>query len=104
MIVYNVTVKVTWNILEEWLVWELEEQIPAVLATRLFDDYKFFRLLEQDEEDGPTFIIQYFTASLENYRKYITEYAPALQEKGRNKWGEATIAFQTLMSSLDTGF
>jgi len=102
MIVYNVTVKVTWNILEEWLIWKLEEDIPAVLATRLFDDYKFFRLLEQDEEEGPTFIVQYFTASLENYRKYIVEFAPSLDEKGRNKWGDATIAFRTLMSSLNT--
>jgi len=102
MIVYNVTVKVSWNILEEWLVWELEEAIPAVLATGLFDDYKFFRLLEQDEEEGPTFIAQYFTASLENYRKYIVEFAPSLDEKGQNKWGDATIAFRTLMTTLDT--
>jgi len=102
MIVYNVTVKVNWSILEEWLIWELEEDVPAIMATGLFLDYKFFRLLEQDEEEGPTFIVQYFTSSLENYEKYVAEFAPAIQEKGRNKWGEGFIAFRTLMSSVDT--
>lgn len=101
MIVYNVTVKVNWSILEGWLSWELEEEIPAVMATGLFDDYKFFRLLEQDEEEGPTFIVQYFAARLENYQEYMIKFAPALQEKGRNKWGAGFIAFHTLMSSVD---
>ncbi|HEX9512090.1 MAG TPA: DUF4286 family protein [Puia sp.] len=102
MIVYNVTVKVSWNILEEWLAWELDEDIPAVLATGLFDAYKFFRLLEQDETEGPTFVVQYFTSSLENYQKYIIEFAPVLQENGRNKWGDGSIAFRTLMSLVET--
>jgi len=98
MIVYNVTIKVSWNILEKWLIWVVEEDIPAVLATGLFDDYKFFRLLEQDEEEGPTFIVQYFTGSLENYQKYTIEFATIRQEIGRNKWGDGFIAFRTLMS------
>jgi hypothetical protein len=102
MIVYNVTIKVNWNILEEWLAWQLDEDIPAILATGLFDDYKFFRLLEQDETEGPTFIVQYFTSSLENYQKYIIEFAPALQERGRNKWGDGFIAFRTLMRLVET--
>jgi len=103
MIVYNVTVKVNWNILEDWLTWELDEDIPAVLATGLFYDYKFFRLLEQDETEGPTFVVQYFTGSLENYEKYMVESAPVRQESGRNKWGDGFIAFRTLMSLVNTG-
>lgn len=102
MIVYNVTIKVNWSILERWLMWELEEDIPAIMATGLFDDYKFFRLLEQDETEGPTFVVQYFTGTLENYQKYIVEFGPIRQESGRNKWGEGFIAFRTLMSSVNT--
>lgn len=103
MIVYNITVKVNWNILEEWLAWELDEDIPAVLATGLFDDYKLFRLLEQDETEGPTFVVQYFTGSLENYQQYLVEFAPVRQEIGRNKWGGGFIAFRTLMSLVEAG-
>lgn len=99
-VVYNVTIKVSWKILEDWLAWELEVHIPAVLATGQFDDYKFYRLLEQDETEGPTFIVQYSTSSLERYEKYCAAYAPALQQDSRDKWGDGYIAFRTIMSLL----
>lgn len=100
MIVYNITTKVRWNILEGWLVWQLEEQIPAILATGFFDDHQLCRLLEQDEEEGPTFVIQLFTSSLERYQEFMTVNAPALQQAAWEKWGDGFIAFRTLMQSL----
>lgn len=100
MIVYNVTTKVRWNILEAWLNWQLEEQIPAVLSTGLFDSHQLFRLLEQDEEEGPTFVTQFHTSSTERYQQYRIEYAAALQQSGWEKWGDGFIAFRTVMESL----
>ncbi len=102
-VVYNSTVKVRWEILEGWLSWQLEEQIPAILSTGLFDDHRFYRLLEQEEEEGPTFVIQFFTTSLDRYRQFMIEFAPAFQQQGWDKWGNGFIAFRTLMGSLDTG-
>ncbi|MHA4810483.1 DUF4286 family protein [Flavitalea flava] len=99
-IVYNVTVKVRWNILEDWLAWELEENIPAVIATKQFDDYKFYRLLEQDEAEGPTFVVQYVTSTLERYEDYVVRFAPALEQGSREKWGDGYIAFRTIMSQV----
>jgi hypothetical protein len=103
MIVYNITCKVRWDILEPWLAWQLEEQIPATLATKLFDDYQLYRLLEQEEEEGPTFVIQLFTTSLERYGQFLIEYSPALQQAGWDKWGNGFIAFRTLMELLEKG-
>ena len=100
MIVYNISSKVRWEIVEPWLVWQLEEQIPAVLATKLFDGHQLYRLLEQDEEEGPTFVIQFFTTSMERYQEFVTEFAPALQQAGWEKWGNGFIAFRTLLESL----
>jgi hypothetical protein len=100
MIVYNITSKVRWDILEAWLAWQLEEQIPAILATELFDDYQLYRLLEQDEDEGPTFVIQFFTTSLERYNQFLTEFAPALQQTGWDKWGNGFISFRTLLQSV----
>ena len=99
-IVYNITCKVRWDILEPWLLWQLEEQIPAMLGTGLFDDYRFYRLLEQDEEEGPTFVIQLFTTSLDRYQRFILEFAPGLQQAGWDKWGNGFIAFRTLLESV----
>ena len=100
MIVYNITCKVRWDILEAWLGWQLGEQIPAILATGLFDDHRFFRLLEQDEEEGPTFVIQYFTSSRERYQRFNVEFAPGLRQAGWDKWGDGSIAYHTLMESV----
>ena len=100
MIVYNITCKVRWNILEAWLEWQLAEQIPATLATGLLDDYRIYRLLEQDEEEGPTFVIQFLTSSRERYDKFNTEFQSVLQEAGWKKWGDSFIAFRTLMESV----
>ncbi|HMH21800.1 MAG TPA: DUF4286 family protein [Puia sp.] len=103
MIVYNLTIKVSWGILDNWLPWELQEHIPAVMATELFDDYKFYRLLDEDETEGPTFVLQYFTGSLERYEQYITGYASRFRQEGLDKWGDGFIAFRTLMSLYDPG-
>lgn len=100
MIVYNVTTKVRWNILEAWLTWQLEEQIPAVLATRFFDNHQLFRLLDQDEEEGPTFVVQFITTSRERLEQFITEHGPALQQTGWDRWGDRFISFRTVMESL----
>jgi len=98
-IVYNMTVKVRWDLAEDWLTWQKTTHIPATLATGAFDDHKFFRLLEQDEEEGPTFIVQYFTSSLQRYQEYLVEFAPDLQRIARERWGDGFIAFRTLMES-----
>jgi Domain of unknown function (DUF4286) len=103
MVVYNLTIKVQEAILEDWLVWELQEHIPAVMATGLFDGYAFHRLLEQDESEGPTFVLQYQVSSLERYRQYLAEFSPAFQRDGFNKWGNGFIAFRTIMEELATG-
>ena len=98
MIVYNITFKVRWSILDKWVTWQKEEHIPAHLKTGLFDEYKFFRLLEQDEDEGPTFVIQYSTGSEERYRQFMITSAPGLQQQAWNKWGDNFIAFRTVMS------
>lgn len=89
--------KVEPAIVEQWISWQKEEHIPDIMATGLFDSFKFFRLLEQDETDGPTYIIQYFTASKEKYNQYIDEHAPNLRKKAAEKWGNRFVGFRTLM-------
>src|SRR5204862_5581248 len=87
-ICYNITIKIGREIEEEWMKWQTQEHIPDIMLTGLFDDYKFFKLLEQDDREGITYVLQYFSSSIENYRKYIRLFAPALREKALAKWGD----------------
>jgi hypothetical protein len=100
MLVYNITLKVAFAIADEWLTWQQEEHIPEIMATGKFDSYKFFRLLDQDETDGPTYIVQYFTTSRDRYQQYINEYAPGLRKKATDKWGNQFVGFRTLMETV----
>jgi hypothetical protein len=97
MIIYNVTVKVDHAITKDWVKWMKTEHIPELLKTGLFIDYRFCRLLEQDETDGPTYTIQYFCDSLEHYNTYLAEHASRMREKSQKKFGGRFIAFRTVM-------
>lgn len=100
MLIYNVTIKINNSILDEWMKWQMEEHIPEIMSTQLFKEYKCFRLLDQDDSEGPTFIFQYYTADRKNYDQYIQEYAPLFREKALKKWGNGFIAFRSLLQSV----
>ncbi|MCZ2458170.1 MAG: DUF4286 family protein [Chitinophagales bacterium] len=97
MLVYNITMKVDPEIEEEWIRWQREEHIPEIMATGLFTEHKFYRLLEQDETEGITYVIQYFTSSMEEYNRYLNEFAPSLRKKASDKWQDRFVGFRTIM-------
>ena len=97
MIVYNISIKIIPEIEEEWVRWQKEEHIPDVMSSGQFTEYKFFRLLEQNEHDGITYVVQYFASSLENYNRYINDTSHTLRQKALDKWGNKFIAFRTIM-------
>jgi len=99
MIIYNLTVKVTPKVAPEWLRWMKEEHMQEVIDTGLFFDSRLCHLLEQDETEGITYIVQYFCDSMENYNSYLKEHATTLREKGLKKFGDQYIAFRTVMRS-----
>ena len=101
MIVYNISMKVDISIEKEWLEWQKHEHIPEVMASGQFTDYKFYRLLEQEDPGAAIYIVQYFSLSLANYHHYVEHTAPLLREKIISKWGDKFIAFRTLMEVVN---
>jgi hypothetical protein len=100
MIIYNVTTKVSWAIHEQWLHWMQQEFIPLMIKTGCFVEYKILRLLEIDEEDGPTYAIQYCAVTAKDYEVYFHKHALSLQQLSLKKWGEQTVAFGSVMKVL----
>ncbi|MFT3703954.1 MAG: DUF4286 family protein [Agriterribacter sp.] len=97
MILYNVTTKVSWQIAEQWLSWQQTIHIPEMMGIGLFTAYKIFHLLEQDDEDGPTYAVQFFLDSIEKYEEYVRTCAPVLRQKSIDRWGNQAIAFRSVM-------
>ena len=101
MIVYNTTIKIDPQIEKQWIDWQKKEHIPQVMATGIFTEYKFFRLLEEDEAEGPTYVIRYFAASIDHYKKYIDEFATRFSERSFAKWSDRFISFHTVMEIVN---
>ncbi len=97
MIVYNVTSKVTREIEDAWVKWMLEEHIPEVVATGCFTSGQLLKLLEIEEEDGPTYAAQYFAETKQLQEEYMQQHAATLRQKVFDKWGNQTIAFRSIM-------
>jgi hypothetical protein len=97
MYIYNVTIKVRDDIQSAWLNWLQEEHVPEVLSTGCFQDATVMRLLEVDDTEGPTYAGQYKAESKAQYNQYIERYAAAMRQKSYERWGDAFIAFRSLM-------
>jgi pantothenate kinase len=102
MYIYNVTVKITSTIKDKWIAWMQETHMPEVLATGMFSDARLSELLEPTaaDDDGLTYVAQYFTDSFENYNTYIDEHAPILRQKGFDEFGNQFIAFRSLLKNI----
>ncbi|HMH33953.1 MAG TPA: DUF4286 family protein [Puia sp.] len=101
MIVYNISTKVPWYISDEWLIWQQEEYIPEIMQSNLFDDYKIYRIMDLEEDEGPTYTVQYFTSDKERYQQYIEEFAPILREKAFARWGNQLLSFHSAMELVN---
>lgn len=101
MLIYNVTTKVDWSIADDWLEWMKEEHIPAVMNSGCFERHHLVKLLEVDDEEGPTYAAQYFANSRLQYDEYIDNYASKFRGEVISKWGNKFIAFRTLMEIVD---
>jgi hypothetical protein len=97
MFVYNITTKIAWDIADEWLDWLREQYIPGIMATNLFDEFKVFRLLDQEDHEGPTYTLQFFTTDEDRYLLYLKEDAQGIQQKAFAKWGNQFVAYRTCM-------
>lgn len=100
MFIYNITTKVDHAILNQWLQWQKEVHIPEIMATGLFTDHRFYKLLEHDDHEGGIFVTQFLTASKEDYDKYLLQYAPQLRQKTLDKWNDKVVSFRTLLQNV----
>lgn len=96
MIIYNVTVSVDYEILDEWLDWMKAVHIPEVLNTGKFIECRMSKILAE-EEGGSAYSMQYLAQDMDTLKRYQKEDAPELQQKLIEKYGNKVLAFRTLL-------
>ncbi|MFQ3212896.1 MAG: hypothetical protein ACJAT1_001214 [Marivirga sp.] len=100
MIIYNVTVNVEKGIENEWVSWMKEKHIPDILSTGFFHDHKMLRLLNETENEGETYAVQYFTDELDKLETYMVEAAPKLREEHFAKFQDKCVSFRTFLETV----
>ncbi len=101
MFVYNITFKVEHECLQEWMEWQKKVQIPEILATGCFYDHRFYELMDLEEEDGRTFVIQFLAKSKSDYNRYQHIFAGPLRHQAIEKWKDHVVSFRTLLKNVE---
>jgi hypothetical protein len=101
MLIYNVTTHVNWPFHDAWVKWMKEKHIPDVMSSGCFTEYRFVRVLEIDESEGPTYAVQYFAPTKEQYENYLQHHAPKLRNEVLVNWGDHIIGFRSLMELVN---
>lgn len=99
--IYNVTVVVNPVVEERWITWMKEVHIPEVMATGRFTSYLFTQVFPEQEQDHPSYSIQYRATDIENIKLYMQMYADELRQKSAKAWGEHALAFRTILEVLE---
>ena len=100
-VIYNITTKVNHAISDAWLQWIKEEYVPGIVATGCFTHATILRLMEVDDTDGPTYAVQYHAISKALYNRYVQNFAADMLAKATNKWGDAFIAFNSVLEVVN---
>ncbi|MBS9523320.1 DUF4286 family protein [Litoribacter alkaliphilus] len=100
MILYSVTVNIDTDVENEWLDWMKSEHIPDVMATGMFVEYKFYRLLHETEDGGVNYSVQYFAESIDRIEQYQTEFATKLQEEVKKRYDGKYVVFRSLLETV----
>lgn len=101
MLVYNQTTKVDHEIVEEWLRWQKENYIPQVMSSGFCTGFRFYKLLDHDDDEGQIFITQFLVNSRPDYDTFITQFSASLRKKIAGKWGDKANSFYTLLQNVE---
>lgn len=100
MIIYNMTLNVAIHAHDLWMKWLQEEHLPEIMATNTFYDVKIYQLINVDDIDGPTYSVQFYAKSMNEYNLYIQEFDTDLRSKFAQKWGNDIFTFISTLQSI----
>jgi hypothetical protein len=101
MIIYNITTLVSWPVHDDWKQWLLNELIPELMATQLFSNYQVVRLMEVNEDEGPTYALQMYLNNADDFNTYRDKHLPSFLNKEKIAWGDYATSFASLMEVIN---
>jgi hypothetical protein len=100
MLLFNETYGIDKDIEAEWLQWMQEKQIPDVLKTGMFDSFKMYKVLHEQDDGTISYSVQFYAKSIDHIQQYLEVFAPALVDQHRQKFHNRHVAFRTLLEEV----
>jgi hypothetical protein len=101
MIIYNITTLVSWAIHKDWQDWMTNEFLPKMMSTGLFMRFQVVRLLEVNEEEGPTYALQLYLEEKDKFEIYREKHLRHFQQMEKEAWGDYATSFASLMEIVN---
>ncbi|HUQ64612.1 MAG TPA: DUF4286 family protein [Flavitalea sp.] len=101
MIIYNITTLVSWPIHDDWKQWLMNEYIPALMSTKLFSNYQVVRLMEVNEDEGPTYALQLYLNNASDFNNFRASHLELFLKKEKSAWGDYATSFASLMEVIN---
>lgn len=101
MLLYNVTCNVDLTVADAWLYYMQAVHIPEVLATGCFVRSQICRLLDEVENEGVTYAVQYYCPDAATLEAYQRDFAPALRADMEKRFPEQFVAFRTVLEVIE---
>ncbi len=100
MIVYNVTINILAEKEAEFVAWMKNTYIPEVMKTGFFFEYRFLRLL-QNQEDGINFAAQFHTEGMEKMLHFDKVHAKQIDDLLYDTFRDEYISFRSLLETVE---
>jgi hypothetical protein len=66
----------------------------------MFTSHRLFKVLSHDDPSTSSFCTMYSLEVLDNFVRYLNEFAPAMRKEIDDKFGGRYAAFRTLLEEL----
>ena len=100
-ILYNITMQVEKQLLEDWLSWIQLEHIPSIMGTGCFIKHQVLRLMNNNQQDEQTFAIQYFASTIYKFNQFEENFLEHELKKISDKWNTSVMYFTTVMEIVN---
>lgn len=77
--------------------------LPGLLQRPYFQSYKLMELLGTDEQEGKTYSLQLYAASMAMFNRFSEIYSNAFFKRFADEWGQQCYLFPSLLRELKSG-
>ncbi|CAG5070446.1 hypothetical protein DYBT9623_02992 [Dyadobacter sp. CECT 9623] len=97
MVIYNITINISYAAEKEWLIYMKSTHIPGILETNIPLECKLLRLLTEIENEGATYTTQFKFRTMEDFLAYQTGFQSEFQERHHSLFNGQYVSFRTLL-------